>query len=408
MDVKNTFLNGNLIEEVYMQSHPGSSVPSTKVCNLRRALYGLKQAPRTWFVKFNSTISDFGFSTSAYDSALFICKTERGVIIILLLYVDDVIITGDDTVGISSLKQFLDRQFEMKDLGLLSYFLYLEIVHDPSSYFVTQAKYTSDLLAHAGLTNCKTAPTPVDPQTRLTSLDGHLLSDATLYHQLVGNLVYLIVTRLDIAYVVHIVSQFMAAPHFPHYDALVRILCYLKGTMFHGLHYSTHSSLQLHAFSDEDWARDPTNRLSTIRFCFFLGDSLLAWRSKKQTLVAYSSTEAQYRALSDITQELVWLRWLLSNMWVFHSTVINLYCDNLSAIQIAHNDVFHDRTKHIEIDCHFIRQHVTSGIVRLIFVISVDQIAGIFTKAHPPNRFSDLVSKLKLVDTSHLESEGGY
>ncbi|CAL5378065.1 unnamed protein product [Camellia sinensis] len=194
--------------------------------------------------------------------------TKRGTIL-LLLYVDDMIITGDDTVGISSLKQFLSRQFEMKDLGLLSYFLGLEISHDPFGYFLSQAKYTSDLLARAGLTDFKTASTPVDLQARLTPLDGQLLFNATLYRQLVGSLVYLMVTRPDIAYAIHIVSQFMAVPCSPHYDALVHILRYLKDTMFHGLHYSAHSFLQLHAFSDAGWAGDPTDRRSTTGFCFF-------------------------------------------------------------------------------------------------------------------------------------------
>ncbi|XP_028063582.1 uncharacterized protein LOC114266853 [Camellia sinensis] len=157
----------------------------------------------------------------------------------------------------------------MKDLGALSYFLGLEISQDSSSYFLTQAKYTFDLLARVSLTDCKTVTTPVDPQTRLTPLDGPLLSDATLYRLLVGSLVYLTVTRPDIAYVVHIVNQFMTVPRSTHYAAMVHILRYLKGTLFHGLHYSPHSSLQLHAFSDADWAGDPTDRRSITGFCFF-------------------------------------------------------------------------------------------------------------------------------------------
>ncbi|XP_028093015.1 uncharacterized protein LOC114293182 [Camellia sinensis] len=199
---------------------------------------------------------------------------------------------------------------------------------EENSAAMTIAKYTSDLLARAGLTDYKTATTPVDPQTRLTPLDSSLLFDATLYRQLVGSLAYLMATYPAIAYAIQIVNQFMAAPRSPHYDALVRILHYLKGTMFHGLHYSAQSSLQLHAFSDADWAGDPTDRRSTTGFCSFLGNSLIAWRSKKQNLVARSSTKAEYCALADTIQELVWLRWLLSDMGVSHSAATNLYCDN--------------------------------------------------------------------------------
>jgi len=233
--------------------------------------------------------------------------------------------------------------------------------------------------------------------SKLTPLDGTPLDDPTLYRQLVGSLVYLAVTRPDIAYAVHIVSQFLAAPRSPHYAAVLRILRYVKGTLFYGLHYSAQSSLELRAYSDADWAGDPTDRRSTTGYCFFLGDSLISWRSKKQTVVARSSTEAEYRALADATQELLWLRWLLEDMGVTHSAATNISCDNQSAIQIAHNDVFHERTKHIEIDCHFVRHHLTHGTIGLRTVSSANQTADIFTKAHPPGRLQDLVSKLKLV-----------
>ena len=179
MDVKNAFLNGDLTEEVYMQPPPGFSSSSTQVCRLRRALYGLKQAPRAWYAKFSSTISDLGFSASAYDSALFIRQSSHGIAL-LLLYVDDMIITGDDAHGISALKDFLHRHFEMKDLGPLSYFLGLEVSSDSTGYSLTQAKYASDLLTRAGLSDSKTASTPLEPNVRLTFLDGDLLSDTTL------------------------------------------------------------------------------------------------------------------------------------------------------------------------------------------------------------------------------------
>jgi hypothetical protein len=395
MDVKNAFLNDDLTEEVYMHPPPGYHHPPHKVCRLRRALYGLKQAPRAWFAKFSSVVAQQGFVSSSYDSGLFLRTTNNGTILILL-YVDDMIITGDDISGIRALQSFLSQNFEMKDLGTLSYFLGLEVTSSTDGYYLSQAKYASDLLSRVGLTDSKTTSSPLETNVKLLATDGEPLSDATLYRQLVGSLIYLTVTRPDIAYVVHLVSQFMSAPRSTHYATVLRILRYVKGTMFHGLHFSSHSSLELWAYSDADWAGDPTDRRSTTGYCFLLRTSLISWRSKKQSVVARSSTEAEYRAFADTTSELLWLRWLLSDMGVPQSTSSPIHCDNRSAIQIAHNDVFHERTKHIEIDCHFIRHHLQHGILHLHSVISADQLADIFTKSHPPGRLNDLISKLKL------------
>ncbi|RVX04557.1 Retrovirus-related Pol polyprotein from transposon TNT 1-94 [Vitis vinifera] len=396
MDVKNAFLNGDLSEEVYMQPPLGLSVESNKVCHLQRALYGLKQAPRAWFSKFSSTIFRLGYTASPYDSALFLRRTDKGTIL-LLLYVDDMIITGDDLSGIQELKDFLSQQFEMKDLGHLSYFLGLEITHSTDGLYITQAKYASDLLSQAGLTDSKTVDTPVELNAHLTPSGGKPLSNPSLYKRLVGSLVYLTVTRLNISYVVHQVSQYLSAPRSTHYVAVLRILRYLKGTLFHGLFYSAQSPLVLRAFSDADWAGDPTDRRSTTGYCFLLGSSLISWRSKKQTFVARSSTKAEYRALADTTSELFWLRWLLKDLGVSTSSATPLYCDNQSVIHIAHNDVFHERTKHIEIDCHFIRYHLVHGALKLFSVSSKGQLANIFTKSLPKRRTRDLVDNLNLV-----------
>ncbi|KAL5752556.1 hypothetical protein ACOSQ2_023063 [Xanthoceras sorbifolium] len=398
MDVKNAFLNGDLQEEVYMQPPPGYPHSGRQVCRLRRALYGLKQAPRAWFEKFSSVVAQQGFTSSPHDTALFIRRSSAGITLILL-YVDDMIITGDDSAGIRSLQRFLSQHFEMKDLGTLSYFLGLEVTTSSDGYYLSQAKYASDLLTKAGITDNKTVSTPLEYNAKLTPLDGELISDATRYRQLVGSLIYLTVTRPDISHAVGMVSKFMDAPRSVHYAAVLRILRYVKGTLYHGLHYSSRSSLELHAYSDADWAGDPTDRCSITGFCFMLGTSLVSWRSKKQDVVSRSSTEAEYRALAGTTCELIWLRWLLADMDAPQPTATPIYCDNRSAIYIAHNDVFHERTKHIEIDCHITRQHLKKGILKLFSISSADQPADTFTKSHPPGRLRDLISKLQLASS---------
>ncbi|GKV01615.1 hypothetical protein SLEP1_g14160 [Rubroshorea leprosula] len=244
-------------KEVYMKPPPGLEHPPNKVCRLKRALYGLKQASRAWFAKFSTTISEFGFTSSPYDIALFIRKTNH-------------------------------------DLGVLSYFLGLEVTFSDDGYFLSQTKYASDLISKAGLTNSKIASTPLEPNVQLTSMDGSPLADPTCYRQLVGSLIYLTTTRLDIAFAIHVVSQFMAMPRSTHYVAILRIIRYIKCTMFHGLHFFAHSSLELHAYFDADWAGDSNDRKSTTRYCLFLGDPLISWHSKKQTVPSHSSTKAEY------------------------------------------------------------------------------------------------------------------
>ncbi|XP_057745218.1 uncharacterized mitochondrial protein AtMg00810-like [Arachis stenosperma] len=396
MDVKNAFLNGDLKKKVYMKPSSGYSYPSSKVCLLRKALYSLKQAPREWFDKFSTTICNLSFTCSPHESALFIRKSECGVIL-LLLYVDDRIITGDAVDGISNLKAPLHRIFKMKDLGSLSYFLGLKVISTDDGIYLSQVKYASDLLARADITDSRTEYTPLEPNVCFTPMDDTVLDNPTLYRQLVGGLVYLTVTRPDIAYLVHVLSQFLSASRTTHYAAALRVLCYIKGILFHGLYFFTHSSLSLQAYSDADWAGDPTYRRSTTGYCLFFGDSLISWRVKKQMFIARSSTEAKYRAFADTTSEVVSICWLLEDFGAPQSSPIDVFCDNCSAIQIAHNDVFHEHIKHIEIDCHFVRQCILTTVVRLIIVETLDQTANIFTKAHHPTRFRTLISKLKMV-----------
>ena len=396
MDVKNAFLNGDLHEEVYMTPPPGIAHQSGEVCRLRKALYGLKQAPRAWFEKFSTVITSLGFIPSNHDSALFVKCTSAGRIL-LSLYVDDMIITGDDYKGIESLKRELTHRFAMKDLGMLRYFLGIEVAQSKKGYLLSQTKYISDLFERARLSDKKTVDTPLETNAQYTTTDGVPLSDPNLYRTIVGSLVYLTITRPDIAHAVHVVSQFVTAPTTVHWGAVLRILRYLRGTQFQSLLFPSTSSLKLSAYSDASWDSDPSDRKSTTGFCVFLGDSLISWKSKKQDVVSRSSTEAEYRAMAVTTCEIVWLRWLLADMGVDVSQPTPLHCDNKSAMQIAKNSVFHERTKHIEIDCHFTRQHLQLGTVSLPFVPSALQLADIFTKALSASRFRFLCDKLSML-----------
>jgi hypothetical protein len=227
--------------------------------------------------------------------------------------------------------------------------------------------------------------------------DGVPLPDPTLYRTLVGSLVYLTITRPDIAYVVHVMSQFVVSPTTVHWAAVLRILRYLRGSQFQSLLFPSSSSLELRAYSDADWAGDPTDRKSATGFCIFLGDSLISWKSKIQDIVSRSSTEAEYRAMASTTTEIIWLRWLLLDMGISLSEPTPMHCDNKSAIQIAHNSVFLERTKHIEIDCHLTRHHLQHGTITLPFISSSLQIADLFTKMHSIKRFRFLVDKLLML-----------
>jgi len=205
-------------------------LPSGYICHLRRALYGLKQAPHIWFERFSSVVSAAGFTPSEHDPALFVHTSPRGRTLILL-YVDDMLITGDDQEYITFVKEHLCDQFMMSDLGSLSYFLGIEIDSTAAGYYLSQSKYIQDLLACSGLTDARSAATPMELNLHLKSSDGSPLADPTRYRHLVGSLVYLTATRPDIAYAVHILSQFVSAPTTVHYAHLLRVLRYLRGTI---------------------------------------------------------------------------------------------------------------------------------------------------------------------------------
>ncbi|XP_020523175.1 uncharacterized protein LOC110007311 [Amborella trichopoda] len=233
--------------------------------------------------------------------------------------------------------------------------------------------------------------------------NGDKLPDPTLYRQLVESLLYLTMTRPDISHAVQVVSQFVADPRRIHLSAVLRIMRYLWFTYYIGLLFSSNSSRQLRAYADADWARCPDTRRSTTGWCIFLGDSLISWKCKKQQTAFKSSTETKYRGISSACSEITWLRGFLQDLNILHRTPTPLYVDNMSVIRIASNPVFHDHTKHIEVDCHFICDKFLAGEVTLPYVTSQQQLADIFTKAMTHARHDYLVDKLMMFTQPQFE-----
>ena len=399
MDVHNAFLHGDLDEEVYMKLPPGfeSSEPSL-MCRLRKSLYGLKQAPRCWFAKLVSALKGYGFIQSYSDYSLF-TYSKGTVRVNVLVYVDDLIISGNDSAALTVFKAYLSDCFKMKDLGSLKYFLGIEVARSSLGLFLCQRKYTLDIISETGLLGAKPSAFPIEQNHKLGLATGEFVPDPESYRRLVGRLIYLAVTRPDLAYSVHILSQFMQEPRMEHWEAALRVVRYLKGTPGQGILLRADSELTLEGWCDSDWAACPLTRRSLTGWIVFLGQSPISWKTKKQNTVSRSSAEAEYRSMAAVTGELKWLKGLLLSLGVHHSKAIKVFSDSQSALHIAKNLIFHERTKHIEIDCHFVRDAINEGLISPSHVSTSSQLADIFTKALGKAQFDFLLSKLGIFES---------
>ena len=302
--------------------------------------------------------------------------------------------TGSDETEICALKAFLDDVFKIKDLGFVNYFLGLEVLQSSQGLILTQRQFTLDLLKEFDCANSSGVVTPLDCNFKLQADVGELYSDPTQYRRLIGKLNFLTHTRPDIAFSVQHLSQFMQAPRLPHYQAALHVLRYLKTQPTLGILLHHEPSFSLLAYCDADWASCSHTHKSVTGYVIFLGQTLISWKSKKQQTVSLSSAEAEYRSMRRLVAELAWLSRLLHELTVDHITPIPLKCDNQAAIYIAKNPVFHERTKHIELDCHFVRQKLMEGLVTLNHVSTKQQLADIMTKPLPGLTHSSILGKL--------------
>lgn len=284
-------------------------------------------------------------------------------------------------------------------MGKLKYFPGVEIVHSKKGIFISQQKYIINLLHETGMTTCKPANTPVDPNVKLGNAEEDIVVDNEIYQILVEKLISLSHIIHDVAFAVSLVSQFLHRPKEIHLQAALWILQYLKGTPSRWILFEINGSVGLEAYTDTDYAGSVVNRRSTIGYCTFLGGNVVTWKSKKQNVVSRSNAEVEFKAMAQGICELIWLKSILEDLRIkCDEPIMRLYCDNKSAINIAYNPVQHDITKHIEVDRHFIKEKLDNCLICTPYVFSQDNLADLLTKGMNNNNFEEIVSKLRMID----------
>ncbi|KAL0438789.1 UNVERIFIED_CONTAM: Retrovirus-related Pol polyprotein from transposon RE2 [Sesamum latifolium] len=305
LDVNNVFLHGHLEEEVYMVPPEGySTTHGGLVCRLKKSLYDLKQASRQWNVELTTKLESYGFKQSPHDHCLFTLKKDS-LFLALIVYVDDVLLTGTSLPALNDVKHYLDDLFTIKDLGNAKYFLGLELALSDQGTYVTQRKYLLDIIHDCRLDDAKATATPLPAGIKFDASSGPCHASPEQYRRLVGRPLYLEFSRPDISFAVQQLSQFIQCPRQPHWDVALYLVRYLKGSSTLGLFFAVDSSLPLTAYSDFDWASCLDTRRSVTGYCIFLGASLISWKTKKQTTDSRSSAEAEYRSMGLIVCELL-------------------------------------------------------------------------------------------------------
>ncbi|WMV36067.1 hypothetical protein MTR67_029452 [Solanum verrucosum] len=396
-----------------MKIPPGLDVSSSSpshsplVCQLKKSLYGLKQASRQWFAKLSSALISKGFSSSLNDYSL-CTKCSGNSTVIIVVYVDDILLVGNDVPELNSLKSFLDSQFRIKDLGDVHYFLGFEVSTVSQGVVLHQHKYTKELLAEFHCSSVSSVLAPLELNHRLSLDSGDLLSDPSTCRRLVGKLNFLQHTRPDISFAVQHLSQFLNAPRSAQFHVGLHVLRYLAKEPDRGILLNNSQDFTLQAYSDSDWAACPTSRKSVTGFYITMGGSPISWKSKKQPTVSLSSyAEAEYRALRKLVAEITWLVRLLADLGAPVSLPVPIHCDNQSAISIAKNPVAHERTKHIVLDCHFVREKLATGLISLHYVHTGSQLVDILPKTLSGVHHQFLLSKLGVLSPSSLREGVG-
>jgi hypothetical protein len=410
LDVVTAFLYGAMKEVVFILVPEGMGIDSDHDClELLKSIYGLKQASRVWNETFDEFVRSIGFAVSDFDPCLYL-KVVDDQCALLLVYVDDVIVTGSSVEIIAQVKQQLKQRFEMTDSGKCKFVLGIELIdHDDGSVTLCQRRYVDDILRRFGMEECKPAASPVDISTKMLKFDPDSAATDAPFREAVGALMHLMcATRPDIAFAVGMVARFMESPQVVHWTAVKRIFRYLQGTKSHGIRFKSSGQVDFECYSDADWAGDVSDRKSTSGYVFKMVGGPVSWGSKKQSSVSLSTSEAEYIALSLAIQEGKWVHRLLCEILTAAGAdcpKLVIHEDNQSCIKMTKNPVNHGRAKHIDIKFHHIRDEVKSGAVGVVYCETAKMLADLLTKGLPGPRHQDLTTALGIVA---VPVEGGY
>lgn len=402
LDVLTAFLNGILREEVYMRQPLGFIKPGTEhlVCKLHKALYGLRQSPRAWYARLHIALLAWHLTQSQSDPNLYFTHIGSDTIA-LLVYVDDILITGSSIHLISQLKNHLHQTFQTNDLGPIKRYLGVQFDRTSHGLHMHQTEYALSILQQFNMEDCSPAFTPLPEGTNPSKNSSTPPVDATLYRMLVGKLLFLTKTRPDITHAVSVVSRFMQNPQEAHLQVAKHILRYIRRFPGLGLFFQQGEENRLQGYTDADYGQDIDDRISVGAYIFFLGNSPVSWNSKKQSSTSRSSCESEYRALAQCSCEAIWIRRLLGELKILDNKPTYLFCDNQSSIKLSYNPVFHEKSKHFEIDFHFTRQKIENNTIRVEFISSTDQPADLLTKPLGRTKFEECRKKLHLYDHSY-------
>ncbi|GKB27429.1 putative ribonuclease H-like domain-containing protein [Tanacetum coccineum] len=398
MDVKSAFLYGNITEEVYVKQPPGFEDPAhpNKVYRVVKALYGLHQAPRAWYERLSTFLLKHGYRRGAIDKTLFIKKDRRDIMLVQV-YVDDIIFGSTKPSMVKDFEELMQKEFKMSSMGELTFFLGLQVKQTTAGIFLSQDKYVKDILNKFDFRTIKPASTPIEAHKSLGKDEEGEDVDVHLYRSMIGCLMYLTASRPDIMFAVCLCARFQVTPKVSHMHAVKRIFRYLKHQPKLGLWYPKDSPFHLEAFSDSDYAGDNHDRRSTSGGCQYLGRRLVSWQCKKQTIVAISSTEAEYVAAASCCAQVLWMQnQLLDYGFNFMNTEIHI--DNESTICIVKNPVLHSKTKHIQIRHHFIRDCYEQRLINVVKVHTDDNVVDLLTKGFDLARFNFLVVTIGMMN----------